>query len=208
IEVVPNGVDLTNLFPRGEGERYSKPTIVYLGRLKRYKGIDIVLKAAASMRANGTAFRLLVAGKGDYLRSLKDLSSKLDLGDTVTFLGYVPEEEKIELLQKSWIHVLTSPKEGWGISILEAAACGTPTVASRSPGLQDAVVDGKTGLLVPHGDLTALATALTGLLMDQAVRREMSAAARLFSEGFTWDASARIMEGFLEARVAGIRRQA
>ena len=130
--VVPNGVDLDRFAPGPEDSRFPDPTILYLGRLKRYKGVDIVLKAASRMRDAGFSFRLLIAGKGDYLSRLQDLSSRLGLGDTVEFLGYVPEDEKIKLLQRSWIHVLTSPKEGWGISILEAAACGTPTVASRS----------------------------------------------------------------------------
>ncbi len=207
IEVVPNGVDLERLTPAGEDQRYHEPTVLYLGRLKRYKGVDIVLRAAARMREAGISFRLLIGGKGDFLRKLRDLSSRLGLGDTVEFLGYVPEEEKLRVLQRSWIHVLTSPKEGWGISILEAAACGTPTVASHSPGLRDAVVDGRTGVLVPHGDVTLLAHAMTSLLLDKKTRLEMSGAARAFSERFTWDASARSMEAFLEARVAGTHPQ-
>ncbi len=203
IAVVPNGVDVEALTPGAPENRFDTPTILYLGRLKRYKGIDIVLRAAARLRTAGADFRLLVAGKGNDLPRLRRLSSRLELGDTVDFLGYVPEEEKVDLLRRSWVHVLTSPKEGWGISILEAAACGTPTVASDSPGLRDAVVDGKTGILVPHGDVDALSRAITRMLEDGQIREAMGFAAREFSEGFTWDRSARTMEAFLEARVAG-----
>jgi glycosyltransferase involved in cell wall biosynthesis len=133
---------------------------------------------------------------------LEALKTRLELGDTVRFLGYVSEAEKVSLLQRSWIHVLTSPKEGWGISIMEAAACGTPSVASDSPGLRDVVRDGVTGLLVPHGDLDALTGALESLLEDAARREGMGLAARDYAEGFPWEDSARRMELFLKERVA------
>lgn len=206
IAVVPNGVDLERLTSGKESDRFSEPTILYLGRLKRYKGIDLVLRAVAETKKFVPHLRLLIAGKGDYLEKLRSLAGDLQIRDSVEFLGYVPEEEKIRLLQRSWIHVLTSPKEGWGISILEAAACGTPTVASNSPGLRDAVIHEQTGLLVPHGDVGALSGSLRRLLENEEVRREMSTAAREFSEGFTWDSSAKRMEAFLLGRVAGVHQ--
>ena len=205
IAVVPNGVDLDRLTPAADDGRFPEPTILYLGRLKRYKGVDLILRAVARLREKGTPVRLLIAGQGDYEGRLQDLQSRLGIGDMGRFLGYVPEEEKIRLLQQSWIHVLTSPKEGWGISILEAAACGTPTIASNSPGLRDAVLDGETGLLVPHGDVHALSEALSGLLKNAQARREMGVAARIFAEDFTWEVSARRMEAFLIDRVAAVR---
>jgi glycosyltransferase involved in cell wall biosynthesis len=203
IVVVPNGVDLEALRPGSPEDRFQTPTVLYLGRLKRYKGIDIVLKAFARLRTMGRSARLLIAGKGDDLQRLRHMSDQLSLGDTVEFLGFVPEEEKADLLRRSWIHVLTSPKEGWGISILEASACGTPTVASDSPGLRDAVVHGRTGMLVPHGDVDALSEAISRVLTDSKIREEMGLAAREFSETFTWEESARTMESFLKARLAG-----
>jgi glycosyltransferase involved in cell wall biosynthesis len=203
IAVVPNGVDLEALTPGAPEDRFPTPTVLYLGRLKRYKGIDLILRATARLRKTGTTLRLLIAGKGDDLPRLRRLGEKLELGDTVDFLGYVPEEEKVRLLRRSWTHILTSPKEGWGISILEASACGTPTIASDSPGLRDAVVDGRTGVLVPHGDVTALSEAISRLLQDLNARERMGAAARSFAEGFTWERSASTMEAFLQARVAG-----
>jgi glycosyltransferase involved in cell wall biosynthesis len=202
--IVPNGVDLQALTPGPVGDRFPEPTLLYLGRLKRYKRIDIVLRALALLRGGGTDARLLVAGKGDDLPRLRSVADKLGLGDIVDFLGYVSQDEKVRLLRRSWIHLLTSPKEGWGISILEASACGTPTIASDSPGLRDAVVDGRTGVLVPHGDVNALSKAISRMLADSKARADMGLAAREFSEGFTWEKSARAMEAFLEARVAGV----
>jgi len=202
ITVIPNGVELNRLTPAADGERFSEPTILYLGRLKRYKGVDLILHAVALLRDHGVPVRLLIAGKGDHLGRLQELQARLGLGDLVKFLGYVPEEEKVQLLQQSWIHVLTSPKEGWGISILEAAACGTPTVASDSPGLRDAVQDGRTGLLVPHGNVNTLSEALSNLIENEEERKRMGVTARSFAEDFTWEASARKMEAFLLDRVA------
>lgn len=205
IVVVHNGVDLSHLSPDPQWAEFDEPTILYLGRLKRYKGVDLILRAAARLRSSGLRFRILVVGKGDYADDLQRLHGRLELGDTVQFRGYVDEDEKLRLLRGSWIHALASPKEGWGISTLEAAACGTPTVASDSPGLRDSVRHGETGLLVPHGDVEALAGGLRTLLEDAALRRSMGLAARRFAEGFTWETSARQTEVFLEKRLAAVR---
>ena len=110
----------------------------------------------------------------------------------------------MEQLRKGWFHLLTSPKGGWGIANLEAAACGTPTVSSDSPGLRDSVVHGETGYLVPHGSVERLADRMSELLADAALRARMGEAARSFAEGFSWDASAAAMERFLQRRVAEV----
>ncbi len=202
VAVVHNGVDLESLSPDPGAGEFSEPTILYLGRLKRYKRVDLILHAVARLREEGTPVRLLVAGKGDYEGELRRLHARLGLGDSVEFLGYVSEEEKLRLLRKSWVHVLASPKEGWGISVLEAAACGTPTVASDSPGLRDSVQAGRTGLLVRHDDLEALSQAIKTLIENPSKRGTMGSAARAFAEQFTWDEAARTTETFLDLRVA------
>ena len=205
IAVVPNGVDLGHYFPSDTDNEFPEPTILYLGRLKRYKGVDLILRAVARLRADGIPARLLVVGKGDAEEHLRGLHRSLALGKAVEFLGYVDEAEKLSLLRRSWVHVLTSPKEGWGISIMEAAACGTPTVASDSPGLRDSVQNGETGSLVPHGDVGALAVALRFLIENDSARQAMGKKALSFARRFTWDDSAQKTEEFLRARVAGSR---
>jgi len=191
ITVIPNGIDSQYYRPDGDGVLFPEPSILYLGRLQRYKRVDLILRAAALLRDEGVLFRLLVGGKGRERDRLEALSRRLKLGDRVEFLGFVSEERKLELLQRSWAHVLTSPKEGWGITNLEAAACGTPSVASDSPGLRDSVKDGVTGLLVPHGDVSALARALRRLLEEPALRDRLGREARRFALGFTWEGAAR-----------------
>jgi len=197
IEVIPNGVDLEVLSPPAPEERFPEPTLLYLGRLKRYKCIDLLLRAVASLAQRGTSCRLLVAGRGNDRARLEALRDTLGLEDEVEFLGFVSEEKKRELLRKSWINLLTSVKEGWGISNLEAAACGTPTIASDVPGTRDSVVDGQTGLLVPHGDVETLTRRIEELITDEGKRMRLGAGARAFAENFSWDDSARAMERFL-----------
>jgi glycosyltransferase involved in cell wall biosynthesis len=201
IEIIPNGVDLEILSPSAPEGRFPDPTLLYLGRLKRYKRVDLLLRAVAALVERGTPCRLLIAGRGDDQPRLEALRESLGLQQHVEFLGFVSEEEKRELLRKSWINLLTSVKEGWGISNLEAAACGTPTIASDVPGLRDSVVDGQTGFLVPHGDVEVLSRRIKELLEDEEERTRMGIGARRFAERFSWDASARAMEKFLQERV-------
>lgn len=201
--VVPNGVDLEWYTPLEHRDAFPEPTLLYLGRLKRYKRVDLIIEAVARLRGEGLGCRLLVAGKGDDAHRLQELRDRRGLQNHVDFLGFIEDQEKLDLLRRSWVHVLTSPKEGWGIANMEAAACGVPTVASDSPGLRDSVRDGETGILVPHGDVGALAGALKQLLQNDAEREAMGTAARVFAESFSWDESARAMEEFLQAQVTG-----
>jgi glycosyltransferase involved in cell wall biosynthesis len=206
ITVVPNGIDLETYTPGPAGAREAEPTALYLGRLKRYKRVDLPIRALARLRDQGGAGRLLIAGRGDHEGELRRLAGELGLGeDRVRFLGFVSEAEKLQLFRRAWIHVLTSPKEGWGIAALEAAACGTGTVASDAPGLRDAVVDGRTGWLVPHGEVAPLADRLRGIFASPTERDRLGAEARRFAEGFSWDASARGVLEVLRRVVAAAR---
>ena len=199
ISVIPNGVDLSRLSPAPAGGRFEAPTVLYLGRLKRYKRVDLPIRAVAALRDEGVDVRLIIAGTGDQEARLRALVRELGVGEAVEFRGFVSEEEKVDLFRRAWVHVLTSPKEGWGITNLEAAACGTPTIASDAPGLRDSVVDGETGFLVPHGDVRALAERIRTLAGDDELRERLGRNARVFSEGFTWDRAADETERFLAA---------
>ena len=196
IEIIPNGVDLDFYTPDG-GPRYDEPTLLYLGRLKRYKRVDLIIRAVAVLRDRGIEGRFFIAGRGNAEPALQDLVRELGLQQRITFLGFVDEDTKRELFRRSWVHVLTSPKEGWGISNLEAAACGTPTVASDSPGLRDSVVPGETGFLVPHGDIAALADRLAQVLTDAQLRARLGTGARDFAQRFSWNRAAEDTERHL-----------
>jgi glycosyltransferase involved in cell wall biosynthesis len=101
------------------------------------------------------------------------------------------------LLRRSWALVFASPKEGWGITNLEAAACATPVVASNSPGIRESVRDGETGYLVPHGDVARMASAMRRIAESRHLVDTLGAAARRFSETFTWERAATQTEDHL-----------
>lgn len=202
IAVIRNGVELDDLRPATE--RFATPTIVYLGRLKRYKRVDLVLKAVARLRQRGIEVDTIVAGKGDARASLEAAVHDLGIADRVRFAGFVSEKQKGELLSRSWAHVLTSPKEGWGIVSMEASACGTPTVASDSPGLRETVRHGETGYVVPHGDVEALADALLRV-MEPRNRDKLGRAARSMAEEYSWEAIADAFEAHVLSLAEGAR---
>jgi glycosyltransferase involved in cell wall biosynthesis len=190
IEVIYPGIDATWYRPDSHVARAAHPTFLYVGRLRRYKGVDIALRALALARAQGVGAELEIAGTGDDRPRLEALTRRLGLEPVVRFLGYVSEEEKRRRLRAAWAVVLPSPKEGWGISNVEAAACGTAALASDSPGLVETVRHGETGFLVPHGDAAALAERMVALARDKGLVERLGAAARAFAVPLTWDRAA------------------
>jgi glycosyltransferase involved in cell wall biosynthesis len=172
--------------------KFDTPTMLYVGRLKRYKGADIAVRALPLVREHVTNARLTVVGSGDDESRLRRLADSLGVGENVIFTGYVSTEEKVDWYRRSHVIVNPSPKEGWGLTNIEANACGTPAVASDADGLRDSVVDGVTGLLFPYGDHAALAERATRILMDDALRSRFTAAALERARSFTWDESARL----------------
>ena len=202
IDVIPNGIDVTLYTPLSDSKTL-QPTILFLGRLKRYKRVDLIIRAVAELRIRGIHVQLRVAGTGEEAPELSKLVKRLGVEDRVELMGFIKDSKKLELLQSSWVHVLPSSKEGWGISVMEAAACGTPSVASDAPGLRESVLDEVTGLLVQHGDVGALAEAIEALVSDAKQRQRMSDSAREFAESFSWNVSARRFEIVL-GRVSGL----
>jgi glycosyltransferase involved in cell wall biosynthesis len=201
IRVIHPGVDGVRFRPGGA--RAAAPTFLYVGRLKRYKGIDLAIRALAVARRSRPDLRLEVAGTGDYRAALEQLAASLAQADAVTFHGFVSESGKLALLRSAWANVFPSPKEGWGITVVEAAACGTPSLASDSPGLRDSVRQGETGYLVPHGDVDALAARMLELAGDPDLVARLGACARRFAESLTWERTAAETEAQLHAIIAG-----
>ncbi|OLC85752.1 MAG: hypothetical protein AUI86_11210 [Gemmatimonadetes bacterium 13_1_40CM_3_66_12] len=207
IVVIHPGVDSAAYRPDPATERATRPTFLYLGRLKRYKGVEFALRALAIARAARADVTLDICGQGDDRPRLERLATELGLNDAVRFLGYVPEEEKQRLLRQAWAVVFPSPKEGWGIANIEAAACGTPALASDSPGLRESVQNGVTGYLVPHGDSQALADRMLALAADPAAVERLGRAARTFAEGLSWDSAARATLAHIEQTIAARERK-
>lgn len=198
IEVIPNGVDLSFYTPSSSSPKSPDPLVLYLGRLKRYKRVDLIIQAFAQLAGENPRARLVIAGQGDAKAGLEELVHELGLAEQVEFAGFVTEEQKTNLFRHAWVHMLTSSKEGWGITNIEAGACGTPTIASDVPGLRDSIQDGVTGFLVPHGDVAALTSRLREVITSPELRAHLSAQALLFARQFAWDATAERMELFLQ----------
>ena len=172
-------------------DRKDSGLVIYLGRLKKYKNVDHLIQAMAIVREEVADARLVIVGTGDRRRALEALTRSMGLEDAVRFTGFVSEEEKLRLLTRAEVAAYPSSKEGWGITVIEANACGVPVVAARVPGLRDAVVDGETGTLVPLGDREAMARALIDLLHDREKRERLAGNAVARSRLYTWENTAR-----------------
>lgn len=188
VMLVPNAIDIRKYGP-DECARAAHPVVGYFGRLKRYKSVDHLLRAFQIVRREISDAELIIVGEGDDRPRLQRLARRLGLNDRVTFTGWVREEDKIHLLRRMWVCVNPSPREGWGLTVTEANACGTPVVAANSPGLRDSVRPGVTGFLYPYGDVRVMAERLLTLLRDSDLRTRMGIAAYQWACEQSWDAA-------------------
>jgi glycosyltransferase involved in cell wall biosynthesis len=192
IAVIPPGTDFVRFRPDASVAR--GPVVLHVGRLKRYKATDHLLEAARTLKERGVKFTTVIVGGGDDKPRLEGLTAKLGLEAEVTFTGFVPEAEKVNWYRRAAVLVENSVKEGWGLIVMEANACGTPTVVARSPGLVDSSRDGVNGLMYGYGDVPALAEKLEQLLSDEALRARLGQQAIAWAKQWTWDGAADAME--------------
>lgn len=206
IAVVRNGAEPVPVdAPTGAAEtRTAEPRVVVLSRLVPHKQIEDALAAVAQLRGRIPGVQLDVIGDGWWADNLKSVAAQLGIADAVTFHGHVDERRKHELLARSWVHVMPSRKEGWGLAVIEAAQHGVPTVGYRSSrGLTDSIVDGVTGVLVD--DVDQLAESVAELLDDAAARTIMGEKARSRAREFSWESTASGVYQVLSAAADGRR---
>ena len=209
IHVIHCGIDHTLYHPDPSVQKDSVPTVIYLGRLKKYKSIDHLLTAFSQTLKKIPEAKLVVVGEGDFKKSLIDLANKLNIKDKVEFTGFVDQSEKVKRLQRAWVAVCPSLKEGWGLTNIEANACGTPVIASNVPGLKDSVMDGKTGLLFEYGDVRQLSDYLIKILSDTDYGEKLRQGGLAWAKRFSWDEAAtktlELMENIIKegSRVRG-----
>ena len=166
---------------------YDADRIGYFGRLKKYKSVDHLLRAMDRLRDEYPRLHLDIIGDGDDRPRLEQLASELTLNDRVTFHGFIDETAKAPLLQKMNFVVNTSSKEGWGLTVVEANACGAPVVAANVPGLRDSVVDGETGLLYEFGNIDDLVEKMRVFLNSTETRNAFRDRALAWAGKFDWD---------------------
>jgi len=187
IEIIPNGVS-DGLYVNYPKTDY--PSFVYLGRLKEYKNIHVAIEAFSKVLRVHRNAKLSVVGTGEEYLKLVKLVNDLKIAHAVIFHGRVTEKEKAVLLSQSWAALQPSQMEGWGITVIEANAAGTPVIASNVHGLKDSVIDGQTGVLVPVGDVARFAIAMRKVVEDDMLRMNLTKEAILWAKNFNWDKSA------------------
>jgi glycosyltransferase involved in cell wall biosynthesis len=181
--------------------RAENPLVVTWSRLRRYKSLDIAVRAFAIIAAKLSAARMLIMGRGPDEARLRRLVRALRLEERIEFRGFLPWGELVRTLHRAHTFLNPSPKEGWGLTVIEANCCGLPVVASDAPGLRDSVRAGETGFLVPYGDPEAMAAAALRQLTEPELWRAQHAEALRWAAGFSWDrCAAESLELF--ARVA------
>lgn len=194
VDVVPPGVDAR--FTPG-GERSAEPLVVGVGRLVPVKRFDRLIRAVVAARRSAPRLRLELIGTGPERAALQSLVSELDAEDYVHFAGRVSDDALVDIYRSAWAVASSSVREGWGMTLTEAAACGTPAVATRIAGHVDAVAEGQSGLLAD--DDADLARQLARLCTDDALRSRLSAGALQHAAGFTWTNTAtRILQALAE----------
>ncbi|MDI3313313.1 MAG: glycosyltransferase family 4 protein [Mycobacterium sp.] len=201
IAVVRNGLDEAPVQSLS-GPRAPTPRVVVLSRLVPHKQIEHALEAIAVLRPRIPGLHLDIVGGGWWRQRLVDHARRLGISDAVTFHGHVDDVTKHQVVQRSWVHVLPSRKEGWGLAVVEAAQHAVPTIGYRSSGgLCDSIIDGVTGVLVDnHAELVSR---LQQLLSDPVLRDQLGAKAQTRSGEFSWRRSAAAMRTVLEAIHAG-----
>ena len=207
IKFLPNGVDINRFFPventSGFLNRYNIPEnsniILTLARIIRRKGHDTVIKCLPSLVKKFPNIQYVIAGphrkKDTYLDELKLLAKELSVENHIVFVDYIPDSDLNEIYSRSQVYVMVSrtyndigDSEGFGITFLEANACGCPVIGSTEGGIPDAVENNKNGLLVPADDIKSLTKAIEKFLEDESFRRKIiDQGIERVNNDFTWE---------------------
>ena len=183
ITVVPPGID-PRFSPGPAGMRSPAPLVVAIGRLAPVKRYDALVRVAHRARQRVPGLRLDIVGEGFERPKIEAVIDELGAAEWVTLRGRISDAELVDLYRRAWLVASASAREGWGMTLTEAAACGTPAVASRIAGHQDAVGDGVSGLLADGDD--ALAEAMARVLGDPQLHARLSAGALARARTLTW----------------------
>jgi len=207
VTVIPPGVD--PFFSPG-GDRSATPLAVAVGRLAPVKDFPRLVRILAGVRERVPDVELVIVGEGYARDEIEAVVRSVDGDPWVRLPGRISDDELRDLYRRSWVTVSASTREGWGMTVTEAAACGTPTVATDIAGHADAVVAGRSGLLRTSD--AALADALVDVLTDDELRARLQVGALERAAELTWEATAlanfRVLaDDALALRAAGGRRR-
>ncbi|MFT3854200.1 MAG: glycosyltransferase family 4 protein [Ilumatobacteraceae bacterium] len=198
---VNNGVD--DVFTPG-GMRCHEPLVVSVGRLAPVKRHAELVDAAAIAKARVPGLRLVIVGDGPMEGPVRERIAAHGAEEWVTLTGHLPRERLVDFYRRAWLVTSASLAEGWGLTITEAAACGTPAVATDVTGHHSSVIDGVTGVLAP---LPALGDAIADVLLDDERRDALATAALTRARTLTWESSARGVLAALHSQVMAAQRR-
>ena len=199
-EAIPNGVD--EVF-QPSGTRATRPTVVCVGRLAPVKRQDELIEAAVVAKRRVPDLQLVIVGDGPLRPALEARIAQHHAHDWIRLAGRLERDELVRLYQEAWIVSSASLAEGWGLTLTEAAACGTPAVATDISGHHSSVVDGVTGVLAP---LERLGDTIADVLLDHERRGRLGDAALARARTLTWDRVATGVLGALHRQVVAKSR--
>jgi glycosyltransferase involved in cell wall biosynthesis len=191
VSVIHCGIDRTTYAYDSTVTKYNQPTVLYLGRIKKYKSVQHLISAFARVVKQLPNAKLMVVGAGDYLPELEKQARELQLGESIEFPGFVSVANKVERMRKAHVAVLPSLKEGWGLTNIEANSVGTTVIAANVPGLKDSVRHNQTGLLYEYGNIDQLTESVLSILTNNELRERLEQGALEWAESFNWDSAAR-----------------
>lgn len=186
VTVVPPGVE--SHFSPGT-TRSEVPLVVAVGRLVPVKRFELLIETLVKLKPNHPELQAVIAGEGYERPMLEELIRKEGAQEWISLPGYVDQAELIDLYRRAWVVASSSLREGWGMTVTEAGACGTPSVVTRISGHEDAVVDGVTGFLCDTTD--EMVENLHSVLTDEVLRKRLGNTACEHASQFNWDATAR-----------------
>jgi len=194
IQVFPLGLDHAKYYPKGK--KSVRPLFVFVARLVKMKQANLCIKAIHKLYRKYPDLKLVISGNGPEESSLKSLVTKLHLDQNVDFLSKNNfhirsnvDDPKVDYMRKAWALLLPSIKEGWGMVVTEAAACGTPAIVSNVTGLTDSVKHNESGIIIKKCTVEQIAASIKKLLDDKKLRNNLSKGAIRWAEQYNWDSS-------------------
>ena len=196
------GGDLSAYVP-GTGER--EPFMLWISRLQKYKGPTDAVEVLEKLQPDFPDLKLVIVGEGPFRPQLEAFIAERGMQDKVTLTGFISEEEKIDLLQRAAVHLQSSYKEGWGLSVIEANCCGCPVVANDTTGLRDSCRDNENGLLYKHCDVDDGAAKVRQMLTDDALRQRLVEKGYEWGGSFSWERNTREILEYLQEIIGAHR---
>lgn len=192
ISLINPGVN-SELFSPSAKTEY--PSVVYFGGMRPYKRPEESVYLIKEIRDKISNLKLTMIGDGPSRQYLERLSEELELSENISFTGRISYRDVADIVAKSWLNIHTSVTEGWGISIIEAASAGTPTVAYRVPGVSDSVENGYNGITVEDDNRKSMFDAALEIIRDP---KKWWASSIEVARKYSWDRTAELWETLIE----------